>query len=531
MNTSRRASTLHSPSFLATLALVAIALPSAPSAQVGSVLSEQKISQTTGGFGGTLGPAGGFTESMGAVGDLDGDGNVDLAVGQPDDPDGGAAQGALWIVFLNADGSVKGQQKISETNGGFGGVLDPNDRFGKSAAGLGDLDGDGVLDLAVGAYQDTDTGTVKGAVWILFLNANGTVKTQQKINELNGGFGGDLDTTDYFGYSVAGLGDLDDDGVEDLAVGAVLDGKGAVWILRLNSNGTVKAEQKISQTDGGFGGTINGNEFASSLAGIGDLDGDGVEDLAVGQDGASDGGFQRGAVWILFLNADGTVSSEQKISQTSGGFGGMLSGGGLFGCSVCALDDLDGDGIEDLGVGQLLGNDGDTAQGAAWVLFLNTDGTVLDEQKISATQGSFGGDLDANDNFGRSVAALGDLDGDGNVDMAVGARNDDDGGSNLGAAWILFLAPENIAPTPLCPPLVWAIDGKVGPPGEVVFFSVPATDDHDPAPTVLCVPPSGSTFPFGTTIVTCTATDAAGNQGVCMFPVTVVPTVWPRSQL
>jgi hypothetical protein len=99
MNTSRRASTLHSPSFLATLALVAIALPSAPSAQVGSVLSEQKISQTTGGFGGTLGPAGGFTESMGAVGDLDGDGNVDLAVGQPDDPDGGAAQGALWIVF------------------------------------------------------------------------------------------------------------------------------------------------------------------------------------------------------------------------------------------------------------------------------------------------------------------------------------------------------------------------------------------------------------------------------------------------
>jgi hypothetical protein len=433
--------------------------------------------------------------------------------------------------LLNADGSVKGQQKISETNGGFGGVLDPNDRFGKSAAGLGDLDGDGVLDLAVGAYQDTDTGTVKGAVWILFLNANGTVKTQQKINELNGGFGGDLDTTDYFGYSVAGLGDLDDDGVEDLAVGAVLDGKGAVWILRLNSNGTVEGgaedqpdrrrirrhhqRERVRLVPGG-------NRRPGRRRGRGSCRRPGRRVRRR---------LPEGAVWILFLNADGTVRSEQKISQTSGGFGGMLSGGGLFGCSVCALDDLDGDGIEDLGVGQLLGNDGDTAQGAAWVLFLDTDGTVLDEQKISATQGSFGGDLDANDNFGRSVAALGDLDGDGNVDMAVGARNDDDGGSNLGAAWILFLAPENIAPTPLCPPLVWAIDGKVGPPGEVVFFSVPATDDHDPAPTVLCVPPSGSTFPFGTTIVTCTATDAAGNQGVCMFPVTVVPTVWPRSQL
>jgi hypothetical protein len=59
--------------------------------------------------------------------------------------------------------------------------------------------------------------------------------------------------------------------------------------------------------------------------------------------------------------------------------------------------------------------------------------------------------------------------------------------------------------------------------GEVVTFSVTATDDLDPAPVVVCVPPSGSYFSRGTTIVHCTATDASGNQSTCQFPVSVHP--------
>ena len=56
-------------------------------------------------------------------------------------------------------------------------------------------------------------------------------------------------------------------------------------------------------------------------------------------------------MWILFLNADGTVSSEQKISETSGGFGGNLTSGSTFGLAVAALGDLKGDGVGDLAVG------------------------------------------------------------------------------------------------------------------------------------------------------------------------------------
>jgi hypothetical protein len=85
------------------------------------------------------------------------------------------------------------------------------------------------------------------------------------------------------------------------------------------------------------------------------------------------------------------------------------------------------------------------------------------------------------------------------------------------AEWGLDTDPPSID----CPGVVNALEALGSPPGEVVSFTVTASDEVDPAPTVVCVPASGSFFPRGTTLVTCTATDACGNQSTCQFPVTV----------
>ncbi|MCI0635413.1 MAG: integrin alpha [Actinobacteria bacterium] len=424
-------------------------LPGSMAAQAGTVRSEQKISETAGGFGGLLVGDDHFGGSIVSLGDLDGDGVSDLAVGADGDNDGGQDQGAVWILFLNADGTVENEQKISELTGGFGGVLDPGDHFGCGVAAVGDLDGDGVPDLCAGAEWDDDGGNLQGALWMLFLNADGTVKAQRKISETAGGFGGTLNVNDNLGRSVAALGDLDGDGVTDLAVGAPGDHLGAsvlgaVWILFLNPDGTVKAEQKINELNGGFGGNLDhGDLFGISVAALGDLDGDGVGDLAVGAPRGDD----EGAVWILFMNSDGTVSSEQKVSDAAGGFGGVLGSNDQFGISVAAPGDLDGDGTVDLAVGANHDSFDGYDQGATWILFMAADGTVESEQKISETSGGFGGDLDpgvpfseVGDQFGWSLAALGDQDGDGVSDLAVGALWDDDGGNFQGAVWILFMA-------------------------------------------------------------------------------------------
>ena len=99
------------------------------------------------------------------------------------------------------------------------------------------------------------------------------------------------------------------------------------------------------------------------------------------------GGTDRGAVWILFLNADGTVASHQKISDTDGSFTGTLNDGDFFGESLTSAGDLDGNGVADLVVGAPLDDDGSLNGGAIWTLLLNADGTVASHQKTSDTAG------------------------------------------------------------------------------------------------------------------------------------------------
>ena len=465
---------------LGSMCVLLMSLTTMANGQNGTVLSNQKISEAAGNFtpgnaGGTLDDTDFFGSSVARLGDLDNDGVADIAVGAHNDEDGGADNGSVYVLFLNADGTVKARQKISETAGSFtpgnaGGTLDDVDLFGFSLAGLGDVDGDGVSDLAVGAYLDDDGGLNNGAVYVLFLNANGTVKASQKISDTAGNFtvgnaGGTLDNSDLFGVSVAGLGDLDGDGVEDLAIGSLNDGdggpsNGAVYVIFLNANGTVKASQKISDTAGGFtagnaGGTLDDfDEFGIASAGLGDLDGDGIEDLAVAAYLDDDGGLNNGAVYVLFLNTNGTVKASQKISETAGDFtsgnaGGTLDTDDEFGRGVALLGDLDLDGVADLAVGAIFDDDGGNANGAAYVLFLNSNGTVKASQKISDTAGDLtagnaGGTLDDDDQFGSSVAGPGDLDGDGAVDLVVGAIGDDDGGSNNGAVHVLFLNSDKV---------------------------------------------------------------------------------------
>ena len=141
-----------------------------------------------------------FGYSITEIGDLNNDGFMDIVAGAPYDDDGGANAGALYILFLNSDGTVKTHQKISALEGNFANALQAGVCFANAIVNLGDLDGDGVTDLAVGAHNNYAPGQKHdrtGAVYILFLNSDGMVKTSHEISNWSGNFA--LDDNDSFG--------------------------------------------------------------------------------------------------------------------------------------------------------------------------------------------------------------------------------------------------------------------------------------------------------------------------------------------
>ena len=168
------------------------------------------------------------------------------------------------------------------------------------------------------------------------LPASGTAdsaKTKKIASGTNGGPA--LANGDMFGSAVAAIGDLDGDGVGDLAVGAPSrfgePSPGRVHVLFMNANGTVKAQPADRQRHRRRARrSRNGDYFGHSVASLGDLDGDGVTDLAVGASKDDTGGYIDGAVYVLFMNANGTVKSSQKIASGIGG-GPTLASGDRFG--------------------------------------------------------------------------------------------------------------------------------------------------------------------------------------------------------
>jgi len=370
-----------------------------------------------------------------------------FAEGDPENYVVGEIQDGKVIKKVFSNGKVVQYQKISDTSGNLtknniGGFLDPSDLFGSSITGIGDFDGDGVLDMMVGAEGDDDGGQQTGAVYLIYLKSDGTVKSFQKISSTKGGFTGNLhDFASSFGSSVTNIGDLNGDGVKDIAVGAFQDDetgieKGAVWIIFLNNDGTVKAHSKIPFT----GGTYESRDwFGRAVTNLGDLDGDRINDLAVGVERHNDGGSGAGAIYILFMNTDGSVKLKQKISDSEGNFDVYLDGGFNFGSAITSLGDIDGDGITDIAVGASGETNNGSPTGAVYILFLEKNGTVKSYEKISGQTEPFKFLLKGDDNFGHSLTNIGDLDGDGINEMVVGARRDDDGGFQRGAIWIIFL--------------------------------------------------------------------------------------------
>jgi hypothetical protein len=415
----------------------------------GKVSSSVKIAHSTNG-GPALDDGDRFGISVTRLGDIKDDGTYNIVVGADRDDTGGLDKGAIYILNMTATGTVSKITPIAEGTNGGPASLTVQDDFGNSVANIGDLNDDGIEDLAVSAYNDDTTNDNSGAVYILFMDTDGTVKSTP-VKLANGVTGmPTLALNDGFGSYIEGIGDLNNDGIEDIAVHSygddtgVVDG-GAIYILFMNTDGSVKtnpAFKKIADDTAGGPSLTTGDRFGRSIASIGDLNGDGIGDIAASARDDDTGGTDRGAVYILFMNTDGSVKTDPAIVKIASGTNGgpTLVDGGKFGSAIENIGDLNNDGVNDLAVGAFLDNDGGTGNGATYILFMKSDGTVDSSVKIGdSTNG--GPSLAVNDVFGTDIANIGDLDNDGTDDLIVSAYLDDTGNAagDRGAVYVMFM--------------------------------------------------------------------------------------------
>ena len=338
-------------------------------------------------------------------------------------------------------------------------TLNSRDFFGSSTAWLSNLGSTGntggVLAVGVSGADGGGGGTDRGAVHVLWLNANGTVNRSIEINRTTMNGPTTLEDEDGFGASVAWLGDLDGAGgtARVLAVGAEGDNeggdnRGAVHLVWLTTEGTVASTTEINNSSSTSLALEDGDTFGSSTAWLGDLDGTGgtAGVLAVGAERDDGRGANRGAVHLIWLDADGTVDRTTEINDAIPR-GPALSNGDSFGSSIAWVGDLNEEegilGVLAVGAKNADGRRGGASRGTVHLIWLNTDGTVNRSTEINDALPR-GPILNNSDLFGSSTAWLGDLDGAGNTAgvLAVGALGDDGEGVDRGATHLVWLNPD-----------------------------------------------------------------------------------------
>ena len=408
-----------------------------------------ELSAVEGGTGGfVINGVSAYDESGGSVrgaGDINGDGLDDLIVGANGDDPNGSTSGASFVVFGKADEVAVELSAVEAGSGGFviNGVS-RGDQSGRSVSGAGDVNGDGLDDLIVGALYDDPNGSASGASFVVFGKADEVAVELSAVEAGSGGFViNGVSVSDQSGRSVSGAGDIDGDGLDDLIVGANGDDpngirSGASFAVFGKADGTAVELSAVEVGTGGFviNGVSRGDQSGRSVSGAGDVNGDGLDDLIVGA--PYDGG--PGASFVVFGKADGTPVELSAVEVGTGGFViNGVSGGDLSGRSVSGAGDVNGDGFADLIVGAYLDDPNGFSSGASFVVFGKVDGTAVELSAVEAGSGGFViNGVSGGDRSGYSVSGAGDVNGDGFADLIVGADFDDPNGSYSGASFVVF---------------------------------------------------------------------------------------------
>jgi hypothetical protein len=443
--------------------------------------------------------------SIGAAGDINGDGRDDLLIGAISADRAGLPQtGESYVVFGAASGFPAAFELSSllPQNGGDGSAgvvfagIDAYDFAGRSVSAAGDINGDGIDDLVVGAdFADPDGRSSAGECYVIYGRDTaqaGNFPARIPLQTLFPAHGGDgsvgfvltgVDAFDQLCHSVSAAGDVNGDGIGDLLIGAfgadptadyagesyVVYGRNAAQAGAFPAIFSIRTLLPVGGGDGSAGFAIVGvdlfDQSGISVSGAGYVNGDGVDDVLIGARLASPGGrAYAGESFVVFgRNTAETapfppVFPLASLLPTGGGDGStgfVITGIAAYdfsGAAVKAAGDVNGDGVADIIIGAYRHGPGDHyGAGASYVVFGRDTLRMGDFPAVvplanllpagggDGTRGFVIDGIDPLDSSGFAVSGAGYVNGDGVDDLAIGAPLADGGDKqNAGEGYVVF---------------------------------------------------------------------------------------------
>ncbi|QFS49167.1 beta strand repeat-containing protein [Nostoc sphaeroides] len=403
--------------------------------------------------------------SVSNAGDINGDGIDDLIIGAENaDPNGISDAGQSYVVFGGKNLGSGGSLNLSDLNGTNGFLINgiaTYDRLGISVSNAGDINGDGIDDLIIGA-READPNGISGAgqSYVVFGGKNLGSGGSFNLSDLNGTNGfliNGIATYDRLGSSVSNAGDINGDGIDDLIIGAFvaspngISGAGQSYVVfggkNLGSDGSLNP----SDLNGTNGFLINGikqfDRSGNSVSNGGDINGDGIDDLIIGAQYADPkGNRDAGQSYVVFGEKNLGSGGSLNLSDLNGTNGFLINGIKQLdrsGSSVSNAGDINGDGIDDLIIGAFGASpNGNRYAGQSYVVFGGRNlgsGGSLNLSDLNGTNGFLINGIAEGDFLGISVSNAGDINGDGIDDLIIGAREADPNGiRDAGQSYVVF---------------------------------------------------------------------------------------------
>ena len=392
--------------------------------------------------------------SVAAAGDINGDGIDDLILGA----DGANSTAGRSYVVYGSRGGFASPFNLSSINGLNGFVINgaaAGDYSGRSVSAAGDINGDGVDDLIIGAPYADPNGNYSGSSFVVFGSAGGPSNPVNLIslNGLNGFVLNGETGDDRSGFSVSSAGDFNGDGLDDLVIGAWFadangNAKAGKSYVVFGSSATFGNPFNLSNLNGLNGLVLNGevesDQSGGAVSGAGDFNGDGYDDLIIGAPYADPNGAFSGRSYLVF-GSSSAIGNPFNLSALNGLNGIALNGeasSDASGRSVSTAGDVNADGTDDIFIGAQTADPGGTGNaGRSYVVF-GSQSSLGNPLNLAGINGSNGFVIDGEGGSlsGVSISGGGDINGDGIDDLLIGALQASPSSSQVkaGRSYVIF---------------------------------------------------------------------------------------------